>query len=127
MLDQTAEAAVRAAAEGYCVALHNADADFLDGLCHERFFMASMQPNGHQLFFDKQQFVDRCRARDPFEGDPSYEILNVDIEPEMAMVKLWVDMEPRRYCDYLGFMPVDGEWKMINKLYRTAKGPAMEA
>ena len=127
MLDTTAEAAVRAAAEGYCVALHNADADFLDNLCHDRFFMASMQPNGTQLFFDKQQFVDRCRARDPFEGDPSFEILSIDIEPEMAMVKLWVDMEPRRYCDYLGFMLVDGEWKMINKLYRTAKGPAMEA
>ena len=126
MLDTTAEAAVRAAAEGYCVALHTADADFLENLCHDRFAMASVQPTGAQFFFDKQQFVDRARARDAFEGEPSFEILSIDIEPEMAMVKLWVDMPPRRYCDYLGFMPVNGEWKLINKLYRTASGPVVE-
>lgn len=126
MLDQSSETAIRAAAEGYCIALHTADADFLQDLCHDRFFMASMQPNGQQFFFDKAQFVERARARDPFEGDPSFEILSVDLEPEMAHVKLWVDMEPRRYCDYLGFLLVDGAWKLTTKLYRTAAGPAVE-
>ena len=127
MLDQTAEAAVRAAAEGYCVALHTADADFLESLCHERFFMTSVQPTGLQLFFDKTSFVDRARSRDAFAGEPSFEVLAVDVEPEMAHVKLWVDMPPRRYCDYLGFMPVGGEWKLVTKLFRTAAGPAVEA
>ena len=126
MLDKTAEAAVRAAAEGYCIALHTSDADFLDNLCHDRFFMTSMQPDGQHLFFDKTSFVERARARPPFEGEPSFEILAVDVEPEMAHVKLWVDMAPRRFCDYLGFVPIDGEWKMITKLYRTARGPAVE-
>ncbi|MEM7060274.1 MAG: nuclear transport factor 2 family protein [Pseudomonadota bacterium] len=127
MLDTTAEAAVRAAAEGYCVALHTADADFLQNLCHDRFFMTSVQPTGTELFFDKSSFVARARARDPFEGDPSFEILSIDVEPEMAHVKLWVDMAPRRYCDYLGFMPVNGEWKLVTKLFRTASGPGVEA
>ncbi len=125
MLDTSAEAAVRAAAEGYCVALHNSDADFLDRLCHDRFFMTSMQPDGREWFFDKTQFVERCRVRDPFDGAPSFEILSVDMEPEIAQVKLWVDMAPRRYCDYLGFMAVDGEWKLVTKLFRTADGPAL--
>lgn len=127
MLDQPNEAAVRAAAEGYCIALHHADADFLERLCHERFFMTSMQPTGKELYFDKTSFVARARGRDPFEGEPSFEILDVDVEPEMAHVKLWVDMAPRRYCDYLGFVPVKGEWRLITKLFRTAKGPAVEA
>ena len=127
MLDTQAEAAIRAAAEGYCVALHNADADFLDTLCHDRYFMTSKQPDGAELFFDKTAFVERCRARDPFAGEPSFEILSIDIEPEMAHVKLWVDMAPRRYCDYLGFIKVGDDWKLITKLFRTAKGPAVGA
>ena len=125
MLDQTAEAAVRAVAERYCIALHNADADFLDALCDERFHMTTMQPDGQQHVFDKAAFVARCRARDSFDGEPSFEILSVNVEPDMAMVKLWVDMAPRRYCDYLGFVLVDGEWRLIQKLFRTASGPAI--
>ena len=62
MLDTADSAAIRAAAEGYCIALHNSDADFLADLCHERFFMTSVQPSGAQMFFDKTQFVDRCRG-----------------------------------------------------------------
>ena len=126
MLDQPGTAVVRAAAEGYCVALHEADADFLEALCHDRFFMTSVQPDGRQHVFDKAAFVARARARKPFEGAPSYEILSIDVEPEMAHVKLWVDMAPRRFCDYLGFMLVDGEWKLATKLFRTAQGPALE-
>lgn len=125
MLDASAEAAVRAAAEGYCVALHTSNADFFEDLCHDRFFMTTVQPDGKEWVFDKAQFVDRCRKRPPFEGEPSFEILSVDIEPEMAMVKLWVDMKPRRFCDYLGFMRVGDDWKLVTKLFRTADGPAL--
>ena len=125
MLDATAEAAVRAAAEGYCVALHTSDGDFLDALVHENFIMASVQPDDRYWSFDKDGFVGRARERDPFEGTPSFEILSVDVEPEMAHVKLWVDMAPRRYCDYLGFLKIDGEWKLATKLWRTADGPAL--
>lgn len=125
MLDQTAEATIRAAAEGYCIALHNADADFLDDLCHENFAMATVQPDGTQHFFTKESFVARARARDPFSGEPSFKILSVDIDPEMAMVKLWVDMAPRRFCDHLGFFKVGDDWKLISKLFRTADGPSI--
>jgi len=125
MLDHATETAIRAAAEVYCVALHNADADALDALCHENFAMATMQPSGEQMFFDKAAFVARARARDPYDGTPSFEILSVDVEPEMAQVKLWVDMPPRRFCDYLGFMKVGDEWKLIQKLFRTAAGPSL--
>lgn len=120
-----AKAAVLAAAEAYCLALHRGEADVLEALCHERYFMTSVQPDGQQVYFDKTQFVARARARAPFEGEPSFEILSVDVEPEMAQVKLWVDMPPRRFCDHLGFVPIDGEWKLITKLFRTASGPAL--
>ena len=125
MLERTSEAAVRAAAEGYCTALHTSDADFLADLCHDRFFMTTMQPDGKEWVFDKTQFVERARARPPFEGEPSFEILSIDVEPEMAQVKLVVDMAPRRFCDYLGFIKVGSDWKLVTKLFRTADGPAL--
>ena len=125
MLDANAEAAVRAAATEYCEGLHRADEAVFEALCHDRFFMTSVQPDGRMLFIDKPAFVERIRGRTANEGAASYEILSVDVEPEMAHVKLWVDLPPRRFCDYLGFFLVDGEWKLVTKLFRTASGPAL--
>lgn len=127
MLDAQLEAEVRTAAEEYCIALHRADWQVLEELCHDKFFMTSMQPDGQEWVFDKAQFVDRARAREPFAGAPSFAILSTDVEPEMAQVKLWVDMPPRRFCDYLGFMRVGDRWKLVTKLFRTADGPALGA
>ena len=125
MFDTAAESAVRAAAVAYCEGLHNSTAETFEALCHDRFFMTSVQPDGSTLFIDKPTFVERVRARQPFAGTPSFEILAIDVEPEIAHVKLWVDMPPRRFCDYLGFFRIDGEWKLVTKLFRTASGPAV--
>ena len=121
------EQAIRNAAEIYCVALHNSDADALAALCHDAFFMTTMLDKGEPFLLNKQTFTDRARARTPFDGAPSWGIESIDVEPDMAHVKLWVDMPPRRFCDYLGFVPVNGEWKLITKLYRVAQGPAVDA
>lgn len=125
MLDTDAETAIRAAAAEYCEGLHRADEATFEALCHDRFFMTSVQPDGRTLFIDKPAFVERIRGRTANEGAPSYEIMSVDVEPEMAHVKLWVDLPPRRFCDYLGFFKIDGEWKLVTKLFRTASGPAL--
>ena len=118
------EAEVVAMAEAYCVALHNSDWEALRAMCHERYFMTSAKPGaaaeGEPVFFDKASFVERAKNRPPFAGEPVYEILSVDVEgDEMASVKLSVDMPPRRFHDYLGFYRVDGEWKLVTKLFRT--------
>lgn len=125
MLDTNADSVLRAAAVEYCEGLHRANEATFDALCHDRFFMTSVQPDGRTLFIDKAAFVERIRNRAPIDGAPSYEILSIDVETEIAYVKLWVDMPPRRFCDYLGFFKVDGEWKLITKLFRTASGPAL--
>lgn len=125
MLDQTIEARIRAAAETYCVGLHEATHETFEELCHDRFFMTSVQPDGRQLFIDKAAFVDRIRNREQTAGAPSFEILSIDVEPDMAHVKLWVDVPPRRFCDYLGFFKVGDDWKLVTKLFRTADGPSL--
>lgn len=128
----SASGEVRALAESYCVALHTSDWAALAAMCHDNYFMTSAKPGagpeGEPVFFDKATFVERAKNRPPFAGEPVFEILSVDVEnDEMASVKLSVDMPPRRFHDYLGFYRVDGEWKLITKLFRTVSETVGEA
>ncbi|SDI13935.1 nuclear transport factor 2 family protein [Lutimaribacter saemankumensis] len=118
---------VAAQARAYCEALHRSDASVFEAMCDEAFLMTFVAPDGTSRVIDKAAFVARVAGRDPFAGDPSYHIETVDVAgPDIAHVKLWVDMPPRRYLDYLGFFHVGGEWKLVTKLFRTASGPALE-
>ena len=124
---QSAEEAIRAKAVAYCEGLHHADATVFEELCHESYLMTFVAPDGTPRFIDKAGFVARVAGRDAFPGDPSYGIERVDVAgPEIAHVKLWVDVPPRRFEDYLGFFRVGGEWKLITKLFRTKDGPALD-
>lgn len=117
---------VTAAAEAYCVALNKADGDALDALCHERFLMTWVKEDGTPRFLNKEKFVGGIRTLDADTDAPSFEVLSIDVEgPDMAHVKLWVDMPPRRYLDYLGFFRIEGEWRLITKLFRVAEGPEL--
>ncbi len=118
--------AVRAAAVAYCEGLHTANAGTFEAMCHENFLMTAVAGSGSPVFWDKPKFVARVGGRDAFPGEPDYEILTVDVAGEMAHVKLQVGIPPRRYEDYLGFFRVDGDWKLITKLFRTIEGPPLE-
>ena len=118
---------VEAAARTYCEALHTGDGDAIARLCHDSFLMTCVGPDGRPQFLDKAAFVARVGGRDGLPGVPSYGVMAVDrAGDDIGHVKLWVDLPPRRYEDYLGFFRVGGEWKLITKLFRTADGPAFE-
>ncbi|MEE4118462.1 MAG: nuclear transport factor 2 family protein [Paracoccaceae bacterium] len=120
-------AAVRARAEAYCAALHHARDDVLEAMCDEGFAMRAPAGAGQDpLRWDRATFTARVAARDPFPGDPSFEILSVDVTGDIAMVRLWVDVPPRRYEDFLGFVRTGADWRLATKLFRTADGPALE-
>jgi hypothetical protein len=120
-----AEAAVRAQAEAYGEAVYHARAEIFEDMCHDRFHMTLIGPDG-ATFWDKAAYLERVRGRSAFPGDPSYEILSVDVAgDEIARVHLWVDVPPVRYEDHLGFVKVDGQWKLLTKVFRTM-GPAQE-
>ena len=50
----------------------------LTDLCHERFLMTAVTGAGTAQFWDKAAYLERVAGRDPFPGEPSYEILSVD-------------------------------------------------
>jgi len=119
--------AVRSLAVAYCEAIHDAKPDVFEEMCHDRFSMTAVTGEGKPIFWDKTAFVNRLDGRDPFDGAPSYEILGIDIAGgDMARVHLWVDVPPRRFEDHLGFVRLDGAWKLMTKVFRTAAGPDLE-
>ncbi|MEM1345603.1 MAG: nuclear transport factor 2 family protein [Pseudomonadota bacterium] len=125
-----AYAAVQQAAEHYCRALHERDLDTLKALFHESAHLYTVGADGALIDWPRQHFLDRVSARAPAEApfDPQTHctIESVDVAgPEMAQVKLSVAVAPRRYTDYLNFLKIDGAWRVIAKVFRTAEGPPL--
>jgi len=111
---------LRAAALSYCDAVYFARAEVFEDLCHDRFQMTLIE-KGAATFWDKASYLDRVRGRDPFPAPATYDILSMDSAgDEIARVHLTVDVPPLRYEDHLGFVRVDGTWKLLTKVFRTA-------
>ena len=119
--------AIRALAVAYCDAIHNSKPEVFEDMCHEKFSMTAIAPDGSADFWDKAAYLARVGGRDPFPGEPSFGIYDLDVAAgEMARVHLWVDVPPRRFEDHLGFIKVNGAWKLMTKVFRTASGPERE-
>ncbi len=104
----------------YCEAVYFARAEVFEDLCHEHFQMTLIE-NGGATFWDKPSYLERVRGRDPFPEPAQYEIFRTDIAGnEIARVHLTVDVPPARYEDHLGFVYVDGAWKLLTKVFRVA-------
>lgn len=127
MLDQSLAAEVEAAAVAYCVALHEGDAVTLAKIFHEQSNLYASE-NDALIVNPREAFLDRARTRGKMDGAPDYEILSVEMAgPEMAHVTLSVGLQPRRFLDYLNFLKIDGEWRVIAKIFRVAEGPAVSS
>lgn len=112
--------AVREAALAYCDAVYFARVEVFEDLCHDKFQMTLIQ-DGQATFWNKAAYLDRVRGRDAFPAPASYEILGMDVAgAEIARVHLTVDVPPVTYEDHLGFVHVDGAWKLLTKVFRTA-------
>ncbi|TFL20233.1 nuclear transport factor 2 family protein [Jannaschia formosa] len=116
----SSEAAIRALAEAYCEGVYHARPEIFEEICHDRFQMTEITAEGGANFWDKASYLARVRGRSAFPGEVSAEILSIDVAgDEIARVHLWVDVPPRRYEDHLGFVRVEGSWKLLTKVFRT--------
>ena len=119
------DTALMEAIQHYCHALHFADGAALETLCDARFLMHWIGKTGAQVI-DKAAFTARVGGRKAFPSQPVFEVLTIDVSDEIAQVKLTVTVPPRVFTDQLGFFWIDGEWRLVTKLFRVASGPAME-
>jgi hypothetical protein len=122
---ETDAQALRTIGEAYCRAVHFQDIAALERIFHPNAHLYAMGSNGLEDW-PRQQFLDRVAGRDGSGGLPTFEIHSVDVAgPEMGQVTLSVAVSPRRFTDYLNFLKIDGEWRVIAKVFRTAEGPAL--
>jgi hypothetical protein len=116
----TAYEEVMAQAVAYGEAVYFARAEVFEDLCHDQFQMTMIE-DGKATFWDKSAYLERVHGRAPADGAASFDVLGVDVAGEqIARVHLWVDVPPLRYEDHLGFVRVDGRWKLLTKVFRTA-------
>ncbi len=111
---------LHAAALAYCDAVYFAKADVFEDLCHEKFQMTLIE-DGAATFWDKASYLERVHGREPFPAPATYDLLGMDSAgDEIARVHLTVDVPPLRYEDHLGFVRVDGSWKLLTKVFRVS-------
>jgi hypothetical protein len=114
---------VLAEAVAYGEAVYFARADVFEAMCHEKFQMTLVTPEG-LTFWDKAAYLDRVRGRKAFPGAASFGITAIDVAGDaMARVHCWVDVPPTRYEDHLGFVKVDGHWRLLTKVFRAMARP----
>lgn len=117
----SAHQAVLNRAIAYSEAVYFARADVFEEMCHDRFQMTLIE-NGEATFWDKASYLERVRGRQPFPGSAGYVIKAIDVAgDDIARVHLTVDVPPARYEDHLGFVRVDGTWKLLTKVFRVAE------
>lgn len=109
---------VLAEAVAYGEAVYYARAEVFEAMCHENFQMTLVAPEGVTVW-DKAAYLARVRGRKAFPGAASYGIAAIDVAGgEIARVHCWVDVPPLRYEDHLGFVKVDGRWRLLTKVFR---------
>ena len=99
----------------YFKGLHHADVTLLDDIFHDDCVLKS--PN---LRRDKRVWLNMVSTRKvPAEqGDPfAYQILNIEISGNQAMVKVLCPLLGATYIDYLGLLYENNQWRIVNKMY----------
>ena len=118
--------AVTEAAEAYARALHAGDTASLRRLFHEASHLYGVAADGCAIDWPRETFLDRVAARPAGTGAAEYTIEQVDIAgPEMAWTRLTVRAGERLFRDYLNWLRLDGEWRVIAKIFRVEDGPAI--
>lgn len=104
-------------ARGYFRGLYTADVHLLRGIFHST---ATVQ--APQLKLTRDEWLERVSTR-PVPRDvgssEGFEILAVDVERQMAMVKAYCPLFQSRHIDFLTLINENECWQIVNKTYVT--------
>ena len=113
------EQAVRAAVMSYFEGIREASAPKLAEAFHPEAFLVGLGQDGSLLRLSFAEWT--ARMTQPVPTDLRGVIESVDIAGDAAMVKT-VLLRPRvKYVDYLSLLRVDGEWRIVNKVWNEAR------
>ncbi len=116
---------VSAAANAYIVALNEADTDILGEMfLPESHLYAAydyLKADGSRMVLPRDAWLDLVRQRGAAKDkgyEPNGRVVMIDfINENTAVAKIEVDVGPISFTDYLNFIMVDGDWKVIAKIF----------
>lgn len=114
--------AIRSAAQLYVDGIKYADASKIDQVFHADWNMTGFYEDGNYRHFDRAGFLELIeRNRQNATEFPRYEggIVDVYHYGKTAVVKVRVENERVIFTDHLSLLKIDGEWKIIHKIWDT--------
>ncbi len=113
---------IRAAAQLYVDGIKYADASKIERVFHKDWNMTGFYEDGNYRHFDRDAFLELIE-RNSQNADvfPRYEggIIDVYHYGKTAVVKVRVENERVIFTDHLSLLKIDGEWKIIHKIWDT--------
>lgn len=113
---------IRAAAQLYVDGIKFADASKIEQVFHKDWNMTGFYEDGNYRHFDREGFLELIeRNRQNADTFPRYEgsIIDVYHYGKTAVVKVRVENERVIFTDHLSLLKIDGEWKIIHKIWDT--------
>jgi hypothetical protein len=110
------EAAVRAAVQAYFDGMMKGDPALLQKAFHaESFLIGPGRTNPSRIPFSGWH----ASFAKPMANPQEYRnaILSIDVAGQAAVAKTELDWPRVRYVDYLSLLKVNGEWKIVNKIW----------
>ena len=116
---------IKAAAQTYLDACYESDGDKFREVFHENAHVYGFNEKGELSDRTKDEFIGFVEGRKTPSYKPSFprqeEILSIEFaDDKTAVVRLKVRVMNMMFSDILGFMCLDGKWKIISKLYTGA-------
>jgi Putative lumazine-binding len=112
---QTAdEAGVKACLENYM----SGDGNRMEKAFHPSASMKYINPQTNE-FVDVPiaDFIARAKANTNGPGKRTIEIVSMNIEGTAAQAKIKIEMEKVILYDYMNLLKINGEWKIVSKIF----------
>ena len=91
------------------------------GLLREAFFSEAQLMSVQNANYGETAFEEWVKnfgpKQDTPDADKTYEIVNIDVAGTAACVKTYLEYPDVTYYDYLSLLKVDGDWKIVNKIF----------
>jgi hypothetical protein len=111
--------ALRSIAQNYFDAAYEMDADKFASLFHPSSFVTKIGEDGDVSVTPIATWLTAVRnitapKQQGFERDD--QILSIDVEKELAVLKVKLQVPPRVFTDMLSCLKVHGTWKIVQKV-----------
>jgi hypothetical protein len=111
--------ALRAVAQTYFDAAYDMDADKFASIFDPKSAVTRVGDGGGVTVTPIANWLDVVRSAEAprkLQLERKDEILSVDVEGELALLKLKLQMPPRHFIDLLSCLKVGGDWKIVQKV-----------